>query len=141
AEYVRNLVERLFRSYVTSRAITWHVRIDDVLLDADTAVPCSLIINELVSNALKHAFPSGRTGEIRIDLHAGPDNPFILKVSDNGIGFPKDFDFRKVESLGLQLVVHLTEQLKGTLEREENPGGGTAFKVRFAPLKKYKEIS
>ncbi len=142
AEYVRNLVGSLFRSYVVAAdAITWHLCVDDVLLDADTAVPCSLIINELVSNALKHAFPAGRTGEIRIDLHSGPDNRFILKVSDNGIGFPKDLDFRKIESLGLQLVVHLAEQLKGTLDLEKNQEGGTAFKVSFAPLNEYKEMS
>ncbi|MFQ5780578.1 MAG: sensor histidine kinase, partial [Nitrospiria bacterium] len=94
----------------------------------DTAIPCGLIINELVSNALKHAFPAGREGEIRIELHSD-DSQMHLTVSDNGIGFPKDLDLRNPKSLGLQLVNRLTDQLKGTLKSERN--GGSAWKMTF----------
>src|SRR5262245_64140983 len=74
-----------------------------VFLTIDTAIPCGLIINELVSNSLKYAFPQNRRGEIYIILHS-EDSMFTLTVSDSGIGFPSDLDFRTTESLGLQLV-------------------------------------
>ena len=106
---------------------------DDVFLGIDTAVPCGLILNELVSNSLKHAFPGGREGEIRIELRLDDDKKFTLMVSDNGVGIPKDLDFRNTESLGLQLVDTLVNQLEGTIELDRS--GGTAFKTTFTELK------
>ncbi len=130
AEYVRNLTSYLFRSYgVNTNVIALNISADDVFLGIDTAIPCGLIINELVSNCLKHAFPDGREGEIRIEFHSDGDNKFTLLASDNGVGFPKDLDFPDMESLGLQLVNMLVNQLEGTIEVDTS--GGTAFKIRF----------
>ena len=130
AEYIRDLVAHLFRSYgVDSEVIALKINVEDVILGIDTAIPCGLIINELVSNSLKHAFPAGKKGEICIDLRSDNNNKFTLTVSDNGIGFPRDLDFRKTETLGLQLVITLVEQLGGTIELYRN--GGTEFKIKF----------
>lgn len=138
AEYIRNLTNYLFRSYgVTSNRIKLKKNVDDVFLGLDTAIPCGLIINELVSNSLKHAFPDGKEGEIHICLFLDNDK-FTLIVRDNGVGFPKDLDFRNTESLGLQLVITLVEQLEGTIDLKRS--GGTEFKIIFTELK-YKERS
>jgi two-component sensor histidine kinase len=129
-EYIRNLAAYLFRSYgVDSYAISLQIEVDNVSLGIDTAIPCGLIINELVSNSLKHAFPASREGEIRIAFRSGRDNQFTLIVSDNGAGLPRDLDFLKTESLGLQLVNMLVHQLEGAIELDRS--GGTAFKITF----------
>ena len=96
------------------------------------AYSCGLITNELVSNSLKYAFPEGTEGEIRIELLKDENCEFILNVSDNGIGFPENLDFRNTESLGLQLVNTLTEQLGGTIELIRS--SGTAFKIIFSEI-------
>ena len=134
AEYTRKLTTSLFHSYaVYPETITLEIKADDVFLCIDNAVPCGLIINELVSNSLKYAFPGGKKGEIRVELrsdknpHAG--NKFTLMVSDNGAGFPKDLDFRNTETLGLQLVMTLVKQIKGTIELDRD--GKTEFKITF----------
>jgi two-component sensor histidine kinase len=92
----------------------------------DTAVPCSLIISELVSNALKYAFPDRNAGEISIDLHHSQDQNqstnYTLVVRDTGIGFPADLDFQSCSSLGLRLVNTLTHQLGGTISLDNEPG-------------------
>jgi two-component sensor histidine kinase len=134
AEYVRNLANYLFCSYgVHSNVIQLKVNVEDVFLGIDTAIPCGLITNELISNSLKHAFPGGRGGEIRIELCADNDRQLNLMVSDNGVGFPNDLDFRETESLGLQLVNTLVEQLEGTVELDRS--GGTAFEITFTELR------
>jgi two-component sensor histidine kinase len=92
------------------------------------AIPCGLIINELVSNCLKHAFPGGERGEIYIDLSSDHDQ-IILTVGDNGGAFPKGLDFRNTESLGLQLVLSLIEQLEGAIELHSD--GKTEFRIAF----------
>src|SRR6185369_2875231 len=105
AEYIRTLAANLFRSYrVNSDAIVLSIEVDDVSLSVDTAIPCGLIINELVSNSLKYAFPKGGAGKIKVELNLEGNNNFTLVVSDDGVGFPKELDFRTTESLGLQLV-------------------------------------
>jgi len=138
AEYVQDLTAHLFRSYgVNWDVVSLKINVGNVLLGVDTAIPCGLIIGELVSNSLKYAFPGGRAcserseskGEIRIDLHSD-DDKLTLIVSDNGVGFPEDLDFPKTETLGLRLVNMLTRQLKGTIELDRS--GGTAFKITFA---------
>ena len=132
AEYVRNLTTHLFRSYgVTARAVSLQIAVDNILLDIDTAIPCGLIINELVTNSLKYAFPPGLEGEIRIGLHRESNGQLALNVSDNGTGLSPDFDFQKTESLGLQLVNTLTDQLQGQIEIERQ--GGTTFKILLHP--------
>ncbi len=127
AEYVRSLANYLFRSYgVNTNVIRLKINVEDVFLGVDTAIPCGLIINELVSNSLKHAFPDGREGEIRIELRSD-DGWCILVVSDDGVGFPRDVDFRNKQSLGLQLVDTLVNQLEGIIELDGS--SGTAFEI------------
>ncbi|MDI6791438.1 MAG: histidine kinase dimerization/phosphoacceptor domain -containing protein, partial [bacterium] len=130
AEYIRGLTTDLFRSYgVDSELIKLIINVNNVYLDISTAIPCALIINELVSNSLKHAFPSGQEGEIGLDLRLDDENKFTLMVRDNGVGLPKDLDFRNTESLGLQLVVTLVDQIEGSIELDRS--AGTAFKIEF----------
>ena len=129
AEYLRGLASALFSSYgLGSQEISLKLSVDNVRLDINTAVPCGLIINELISNSLKHAFLKSQ-GEISVDLHPEVDYSVALTVSDNGRGFPEDLDFRNTDSLGLQLVNTLTKQLGGTIELDRRTG--TAFKLKF----------
>jgi len=133
AEYIRDLTAHLFESYrVSSDTISLRMRLKSAPIGIDTAIPCGLIINELISNSLRHAFPKGRRGEIRIDLHPDREDTFILVIRDNGVGFPEDLDFRNTESLGLQLVTSLIKQLNGTIELDKN--AGTTFKITFPQL-------
>ena len=130
-KYIETLASGLLQSYGgNANKITLNIMIDDISVGIDTAIPCGLIINELVANSLKHAFPHGRKGEIKIELHSVGDT-FELIVSDNGKGIPENIDFENTESLGLMLVTILAEdQLDGeiTLERE----GGTTFHVTWS---------
>ncbi len=126
-EYIQDLVQSLYRSYGTS-SIALEVEGSDVSLDIDAAIPCGLIINELVSNSLKHAFPYDK-GRIKIFFRSIDDN-IELVVSDNGVGIPDTIDFRTTESLGLHLVTILVEdQLKGTISLDRS--NGTTFKITF----------
>jgi two-component sensor histidine kinase len=94
------------------------------------ATPCGLIVNELISNALKHAFPGNRTGVLTIGLHATPGSgKLVLRCSDDGVGLPEDFDHRRQQSLGLQLVGDLALQIGGTLRIEARPSA--TFRVEF----------
>lgn len=131
AEYVQDLAVNLFRSYgVNSDTIRLKINAFDVFLSIDTAIPCGLVITELVSNSLKYAFPSGRTGEVYINLSSYNDGEFVLIVGDSGAGFPKDLDFENTKSLGLKLVTTLAkQQLKGTIDMHTN--GGTEFRIAF----------
>jgi PAS domain S-box-containing protein len=129
AEYVRSLTAYLFQSHRGNRrTITLELDVCDTILDVDSAIPCGLIINELVSNALKHAFPQGRTGQVHVGMHADQSR-FTMLVRDDGVGFPPDLDFRNTESLGLQLVLMLVEQLEGSIEMDNT--GGTTFQITF----------
>ena len=136
AHYIQELVTDLADSHgVEPDGIKLKINVHEVLLGIDTAIPCGLIINELVSNALKHAFPDGREGEIRIDfLRSVNNNTFTLIIKDNGIGFPKDVDFRNTETMGLQLVNTLVKQLNGTIELDRS--GGTKFQITFTEKRK-----
>ncbi|HEV7892333.1 MAG TPA: histidine kinase dimerization/phosphoacceptor domain -containing protein [Pyrinomonadaceae bacterium] len=114
SEYIRNLAAYLFRSYeVNAGAVRLSVEAEDVLLGVDTAIPCGLIINELVSNSLKHAFPGGTGGSINIRLRPADAERLTLTVADDGVGLPEGFDVRATPSLGLQLVNTLARQLGG----------------------------
>jgi len=131
AEYISNLAANLFRSYeLVTTAINPIINVENIFLEIDVAVPCGLIINELVSNSLKYAFPDRRKGEIQIHLYFFNEHEIKLIVSDNGIGLPKDLDFKNTETLGLQLVSNLVEQLEGTIE--VNGHSGTEFRIKFA---------
>ena len=126
--YVQSLIAFLTRSYVLYPVPTIEVDIEDVSLDIDMAIPCGLIINELISNSLKYAFKDEPAGAIRVAL-AREGNLYRLEISDNGIGIPPEVDFRNSTSLGLQLVVTLTDQLNGSLEHLD--GKGTTFVITF----------
>lgn len=130
--YIMDLTTSLFTLYKTSTSnISLHVdSSDDAMLDIDTAIPCALIVNELVTNSLKYGFPQGQYGEIRILLNQTGEDELTLMVSDNGIGIPEDIDFKNTESLGLHLVTMLAEdQLDGEISLERT--SGTEFKIRF----------
>lgn len=131
-EYVQELVASLLISYeVSEDAIAVNINIDEhILLGLDTAIPCGLIIHELVSNSLKYAFPSGRRGEISIAIREIVENKIVLTVSDNGIGLPSSFNFTDTASLGWQLVEALTSQLTGDLKI--NSDIGVEFQITFS---------
>jgi PAS domain S-box-containing protein len=133
AEYVRTLADDLFNAYETgSTKVSLVVEAEDVALNVDQAIPCGLIVNELITNALKHGFPPSRDGKGRIDvtLRTTDDNEIELAVKDNGVGMPDGFDITHTLSLGLKIVNLLAEdQLGGKLEVDKN--GGARFIVRF----------
>ena len=140
-DYIKNLVNDLFLSYkVSAGKVSLKMNIEAVSFGIDTAIPCGLIVNELVSNSLKYAFPEGKGGEIKISLHKIADlksDMYELTVSDNGTGIPGDLDIRKTESLGLRLITNLAEnQLQGKVELNRNEG--TEFQIKFKEAK-YKE--
>ena len=99
-----------------------------MFLDIDKAVPCSLILNEMISNSLKHAFPNGRTGVITIDLQIKAGN-YIMTFSDDGIGIPGDITFERTESLGMQLIAGLVKQINGSIVLDRK--AGTKYTITF----------
>jgi PAS domain S-box-containing protein len=138
-EYIQSLITYLFESYSLQEGqVRLNMQIENVVLDIETAIPLGLIINELISNAFKHAFPGNRKGELRVNLEkskgeAHGHDRYTLVVGDSGIGFPDGLDFRNSSSLGLELVLILVKQLRGviTLEKEN----GTTFTIKFKTLK------
>jgi PAS domain S-box-containing protein len=134
SQYLRNLATHLLHSYqVDSSRIRLTLDAEEVFLNINTAIPCGLIVNELVSNALKHGFPDGRSGEVAVELHKIAGDGYELKVRDDGIGFPEGLDFRQTQTLGMQIVVTLVSQIDASIElRSER---GTEFKVIFQEVK------
>jgi PAS domain S-box-containing protein len=130
SEYVVNLSQNLIHSYSNfEHEIKLNLDIQNVFLNLDLAIPCGLIINEIVSNALKYAFVETKSGgEISIKMSLDEEN-LTLVIGDNGIGLPKEIDYRNTQSLGLQLVVTLTDQLNGTIEL--NTVKGTVYTIIF----------
>ncbi len=129
-EYIRNLVASLISSYHTpAQGFSYEVNAEDAFLGVDVAIPCGLILTELVSNAFKHAFPAGKKGEILISFHRRGDGAYALRIKDNGVGLPPGLDIRNTGTLGLQLVHTLTRQLGGALEL--NLGEGNEFTLTF----------
>lgn len=148
ADYLRKLTTDLFSSYnVGNRNINLKLNLEQVYLDMNTAIPLGIIVNELISNSLKHAFPAGKGGEININFCrsktfaakydlSGPDNDcpdgedytnssslrYILTVADNGRGIPEEIDFKNADSLGLQLVNILVEQINGCIKLKRSQG-------------------
>ncbi len=129
SEYARSLVANVFEATGQSpNAVALQFSMEDLPLGVDKAIPCGLVLNELITNALKHAFPNGRRGIVRVDLRRD-DGCLVLTVADDGVGMPADFDHLTSSSLGMSLVHTLAEQLEGevTIVRD----GGTLFRVRF----------
>ncbi len=132
--YIRDVTKALFQSYGVDKGnIIPKINIEAISLGIDSAIPCGLIINELVTNSLKHAFPDAKEGEIEISLRPADENMIELTVRDNGIGIPDDVDFRNTKSLGLQLVAILTKQIHGEIGL--NRDNGTEFKIKFSDVK------
>jgi two-component sensor histidine kinase len=116
APHIRNLCGHLVRAYgMLNQQVDLATEVDDVELNMDQAVSCGLIINELVTNALKHAFPGGQAGRIRVELKAADEKRYALAVEDNGIGVGANLDAACADSLGLRLVHDLAEQLQGAI--------------------------
>lgn len=131
AEYIESLTAYLFQSYTISAGkVSLKMQVESVVLDLDTAVPCGLLINELVTNALKHGYPNGQTGEICIDFRLDDNQNLTLVVSNSGgVKFPAGLDIYTSTSLGLQIVNALVYQLDGTVELARDPY--TTFKISF----------
>ena len=136
AGYIDSLAQHLFQSFrIDPGLVRFRADIRDVALDINTAMPCGLLISELVSNALKHAFPGERRGEIAVELRPADEGFYTLVVRDDGAGFPAGLDFRRTTSLGMQLVLLLVEQLDGAIELAAPAGsGGSEFRVRFREI-------
>ncbi len=129
-DYVQTLTRSLYRSYAMDpETVLLSVDIANVRLGIDAAIPCGLIINELVSNALRHAYPDGRRGTLSVALVQNGDDTHTLTVKDDGIGLPDDIVLPPVATLGLALVETLSRQLGGTLSIDRT--GGTSVNVRF----------
>jgi len=129
--YLNSLCAQLMSALViTSGAIRLRLDLAPVHLAIDKAIPFGLLVNELITNALKHAFPDGRSGELCVSLQplAGAQG-WRLRVSDDGVGLPPDFDLQQTTSLGLKLVADLTHQLGGRLEIGAGPGA--VFEIEF----------
>jgi PAS domain S-box-containing protein len=132
AQYLESLCAYLWRAYQPDPSrVRLAVRVARSTLDLDRAVPCGLLVNELVSNALKYAFPDSRPGRLAVELEVPQDGTFALAVSDDGVGLPQGLDFRCTSTLGLQLVCGLTQQLGGTIHLDQT--GGTRFAITFGP--------
>jgi PAS domain S-box-containing protein len=131
AGYIQSLATTLFRSYgYDSKKIRLELDVKELYLDTDSATNLGLIINELISNAVKHAFPDGREGKVTISMNVDEKGVYTLSVKDDGKGVLPDFDVYSTDTLGLKLVSTLVEQLEGTLELDRNEG--TCFIIRFS---------
>ena len=132
--YVPSLVIHLFQfNQVNSNLIKLKMNLDNVFLDIQTAIPCALILNELITNSLKHAFPGGRGGEIIVELHPLEEHTFQMIVKDNGVGIPKGLDIEHTSTLGLQIAAMLVKQVEGSMEVLQE--GGTTFMIVFRDLR------
>lgn len=131
-EYLRELTVHLFRSYdAPARGLELKLDVEPVVLGLDRSIPCGIIVNELVSNALKYAFPDGATGVIMVSCRTAGSGLAELSVIDNGVGLPEGFVIGSTDSLGLKLVTMLSGQLGGTLTAGAGQDGGAAIRLQF----------
>ncbi|MBD2435436.1 PAS domain-containing protein [Nostoc sp. FACHB-110] len=136
SQYISKLTTHLFDSYNTKyQQIEIKTQIEDVILDIEIAVPCGLIINELISNALKYAFPDERNGKIKVKFYQENEHDLILLIQDNGIGLPENFDSQKSKTLGINLVRGLVQQLRGSMTI--NCQQGTEFRIFLRNLRHF----
>jgi PAS domain S-box-containing protein len=136
-DYIHSLIHYISVHYIVSPKIQINVEVKNVMLNIETAVPCGLIINELVTNSIKHAFPNGRGGKIKVSLNS-KNGICSLRVSDNGIGFPANIDFRNSKTLGLRLVNILSNQLDGNIVLDKSLG--TEFIINFKKIQYKKRL-
>ncbi|MGL5871104.1 MAG: sensor histidine kinase, partial [Xenococcaceae cyanobacterium] len=132
-DYLEDLVTNLFASYnLQEKRIQLSIKAESIYLNIETATPCGLIVNELVSNTIKHAFPDNREGNLQVEFYRDRQDNLNLIVSDNGIGFPENLDFNLTNSMGFQVICTLAEQLEATIQLNRN--NGTAFLLQFKEL-------
>jgi len=127
-EYIKTISAELFRTYADPARVKLKTHVENIYLDINTAIPLGLIINEIITNSFKHAFPDGRKGEIQINFHK-KNHHYEFMVKDNGIGLPDDLDFKNTDTLGLQLVNSLTQQIDGEITLDKDHG--TQFTIKF----------
>jgi len=133
SNYLRTLAGHVFRSYgIDPKAIVLDLLVEDLAFDIDTAMTCGMIVEELLSNSLKHAYAVGKGGRIQIELQAQDEGAYLLQVRDDGVGISKDGVRRNPGSLGLELVNLLAGKLGGTVELQSGPG--TAWRIEFHQL-------
>jgi PAS domain S-box-containing protein len=129
ANYIKKLSMELFETYSgQSNNIKINFDLENHELDTETSIPLGLIVNELISNSLKHAFKDGRNGIIKIKFYKDSEN-YVLIISDNGIGFPEELDYKKSDSLGLRIVNSLVDQIHGEIDMDRTQG--TKFTIKF----------
>jgi two-component sensor histidine kinase len=131
--YLKQLATQAFQTVVTDTdTIELKLNLGSVQVGMDQAIPCGLLLNELISNSLKHGFPVGVTGHVSIDLRPlDTANEWQLRLCDTGIGLPENFEEKRKNSLGLQLVGDLARQIGGELQITPNADRGVAFAVNF----------
>ncbi|HMK53682.1 MAG TPA: sensor histidine kinase [Methanobacteriaceae archaeon] len=128
-DYIRTLSKDLYHTYVGSeQEIDLKLDLEDHMLDINTTIPLGLILNELVTNCMKYAFPEGKRGQISINFHQLNEN-YVLEVIDDGVGFPSDLDLEQSDSLGMKLINSLSSQIDAKVELERSPG--TTFRIKF----------
>ena len=128
-DYIKSLMKELESSYYINKSLLkTEINVEDIYLDINTAIPFGLIINELISNIIKHAFKEGEKGNIKVKFYK-KSNEYILSVQDDGIGLPSNLDFENTNTLGLKLVNALVDQLAGTVNI--NRDNGTHFIIKF----------
>ncbi len=131
-EFLRDLAANVINSYgPATPKVGLEVQCSPVRLGLNQAIPVGLMVNELLSNALKHAFPNGRGGTVRVRFSSTAPGQMLLSVSDNGVGLPPDFNLERTRSLGLKMIRSLSRQIRGTLDFHRD--GGTTVAVAFAP--------
>lgn len=131
-EYAKTLSNQIMQSFgIDFSKITVRVDADNIIMTIDNAIPCGLIINELITNSLKHAFPDGKKGSIKLDIRV-KENNYLLEYSDDGIGISKDFDINRTNTFGLKLVKTLVDQVKGNICI--NSDNGTHFSINFPDI-------
>jgi two-component sensor histidine kinase len=137
ADYMNNLIPQLLRSQASDPGkIKLEIDVGQVFLDIDSAIPCGLIIGELVSNSLKYAFPEGRSGRINVSLEE-KDGVVLLCVSDDGVGMDPEMDIESSETLGLQLVTALAQQMNAKIELDR--AKGTEFRISFQVMEMHQD--
>lgn len=130
-KYIKELTIHLYQIFKKSESsVQFEIKAEKILLDLNTAIPCGLILNELVSNILKHAFPKGKKGKFHITMTSPKNNHYKLMIKDNGVGLPDNVNPHNPDALGLQLVKDLTKQLNGSLKF--NRKIGTSYTILFS---------
>jgi len=130
-DYIETMSAHIRAQYGVERDISFSLQMAGVEVNLDIAVPCGLILNELITNAYKHAFPAGQPGEICVSFQErrGTVPTFELTVADNGVGLPAGLDWEKAETLGLRLIKMLSQQLNGSIKLDRSVG--TVFHLQF----------